>query len=89
MNSRNQKRHGDRKVHSTPTPGKGETDETAVPDPVEEASEESFPASDAPAHALEPTEELQEERLIDVVEEASRESFPASDPPGWISAEST
>jgi|GEM_PF-3071954 hypothetical protein len=62
-------------------------------DTVEEAAEESFPASDAPAHSTEdaahPPMEQEAEPALDVVTEASEESFPASDAPGWISVEST
>ncbi len=62
------------------------TDKEKVNDAVEEASKESFPASDPPAHS-EPAapNPLPEDSEPDVVEEASEESFPASDPPGWIS----
>jgi hypothetical protein len=60
------------------------------PDTVEEASEESFPASDAPAWSV-PTEPAGKPAAVpapistklDPVEEASKESFPASDAPPW------
>jgi hypothetical protein len=57
---------------------------------LDEASAESFPASDPPAHHLPSNAEetADEGQTLDVVEEASEESFPASDPPGWISIES-
>jgi hypothetical protein len=62
-------------------------------DTVEEASEESFPASDAPAHSTPDAAHTLAEQVVepapDVVTEASEESFPASDAPGWISVEST
>lgn len=54
-------------------------------DEVDQAGEESFPASDPPAHEHDSQAETEPEPKIDVVEEASKESFPASDPPGWIS----
>lgn len=72
------------------------------PDPVQQSSEESFPASDPPAHSgVRPapkTEKpadpaanvtsppLRETLKPDKVTEASDESFPASDPPAWGSS---
>ena len=68
------------------------------PDPVEQASKESFPASDPPAHggvappqtkdekAQNPAEGIKPEKPArgpDKVRVASEESFPASDPPAW------
>lgn len=48
-------------------------------DTVQEANEDSFPASDAPMH--EP--KVRHIKVWDCVQEASEESFPASDPPSW------
>jgi hypothetical protein len=68
------------------------------PDPVQQASEESFPASDPPAHSgvrtppptpkCDPAAEIKppprrDTLKPDKVAEASEESFPASDPPAW------
>lgn len=68
------------------------------PDPVQQASEQSFPASDPPAHgsskpadaaACEPKPRdpapAARSNRIDKVDEASLESFPASDPPAGSS----
>jgi hypothetical protein len=66
-------------------------------DAVQEASEQSFPASDPPSHGAPkqsapvcepkpaaPTPKKQQ-TVPDKVDEASEESFPASDPPGGTS----
>jgi hypothetical protein len=72
--------------------------EKKKPDRVQEASEESFPASDPPAHgassasgefepkpAAPPPSPRPTPNGPDKVDEASKGSFPASDPPGGTS----
>ncbi len=66
-----------------PVSDSGPTEENLV----DESLEESFPASDPPAHSN-PTPPspapVFDEDDDDEVEEADKESFPASDPPGWL-----
>ena len=79
-------------------PVSGREGERAIPaspnaeasDEVTEASEGSFPASDAPPWTSSATRGAPETDATpeedDEVTEASEESFPASDPPPWTSS---
>ena len=78
-----------------PEPGLAEMRAASQPsdtpsgDAVTRASEESFPASDAPPWTSEVTRggsELVEATETDWVTVASEQSFPASDAPAWTSS---